>query len=90
MRKAKSPKPPKQPEPVHVDELSNIAMVVKNEKKYSTVIDDGEVKQWVCFGWITLRDATDADRATYPAVERSKPRTSTKPRKALCQRLKKE
>lgn len=47
-------------------ELSNLRMVAGNEAQYSTVIVDGQVKNWVGFGWITLRDATDEDRATMP------------------------
>jgi hypothetical protein len=50
-------------------ELSNLRMAAGNEKKYSTVVIDGQVKRWVGIGWITEREATDADRATYPVVE---------------------
>jgi hypothetical protein len=51
-------------------ELSNIAMVNGNEKKYKIVIDLGILKEWVGIGWIELRKATTKDLKTYPAVER--------------------
>ncbi len=54
---------------VKSSELSNIKMVAGNEKKYSRVIMDGNVKNWVGFGWVTEGAATDADKEKYPTVE---------------------
>jgi len=56
---------------VHARELSNIRMTAGNESKYSFVIDDGILKQWVAIGWIDLRSATSADKREYPTVLRS-------------------
>lgn len=50
-------------------ELSNLKMVAGNEKKYSKVVVDGQLKEWIGFGWIPLRRATKKDRETYPIVE---------------------
>lgn len=55
---------------VRAEELSTVSMVAGNEKRYSAVIDDGVLKEWVGFGWIDLRDATDEDRENYPTVVR--------------------
>lgn len=49
-------------------ELTNIKMVAGNEKKYSTVIIEGIVKDWVGFGWVGEDKATDADRAKFPEM----------------------
>jgi hypothetical protein len=46
-------------------ELSNLRMAAGNENKYSIVIVDGRVKEWVGIGWIDLRQATEADRKKY-------------------------
>jgi hypothetical protein len=56
---------------VPANKLSTLAMVEGGEAKTPTVIDKGVVKEWVGFGWITLRDATDDDRATLPLVTRN-------------------
>jgi len=37
---------------VHARELSSVRMVGHNENKFSKVVDDNEVKQWVGFGWV--------------------------------------
>lgn len=50
-------------------ELSNLRMVAGNEKKYSKVVIDGKLKEWIGIGWIELRDATADDRKRYPEVE---------------------
>jgi len=50
-------------------ELSRVKMVAGNEKKYSRVILDGEVNNWVGFGWVSEGAATEADRKKYPTVE---------------------
>jgi hypothetical protein len=56
---------------VSANELTNIAMIDKNEKIYRIVIDNGKVKQWISFGWIDLHEATPEDYEKYPEVERS-------------------
>lgn len=48
--------------------LSTAKMTAGNERKYSKVILDGMVKEWVGIGWIDLRKATKADRANIPEV----------------------
>ena len=60
----------KTPEPIPVAKLSTLSMVAGEEKKTLRVIDEDEVKEWVGFGWITLRTATSEDRKTIPAVQR--------------------
>jgi hypothetical protein len=49
-------------------ELTNLKMVAGNEKRYSTVIIDGYVKDWVGFGWVTLDKATAADKKKFPTA----------------------
>ena len=49
-------------------ELSNLRMVAGNEKKYGKVIMGGVLKEWIGFGWIVLRIATEKDRKRYPEV----------------------
>jgi len=44
------------------NELSNIRMVAGNEKKYSMVILNDHLKEWVGIGWVVIRLATDEDR----------------------------
>ena len=50
--------------------LSNNAMINGNEKKYSIIVDNRIVKQWVGFCWIELREATAADENAYPTIKR--------------------
>lgn len=50
-------------------ELSNIRMVAGNEKKYSMVIINDGLQEWVGIGWVYIRLATDDDRKDYPTVE---------------------
>ena len=50
-------------------QLSTVRMVAGNEKKYQRVIDNGIIKNWVGFGWVDERDATDKDHEKYPKVE---------------------
>lgn len=50
-------------------ELTNLRMVVGNEKKYSVVIIDGVVKEWIGIGWLELREPTEEDLKTFPVVE---------------------
>lgn len=47
---------------------SRIAMVGRNERKFTRVIDDGVLKEWVAIGWIDIRKATKSDRSRYPKV----------------------
>jgi hypothetical protein len=53
---------------VHRHELTNIKMVAGNEKKYSTVIIEGIVMDWVGFGWVGEAVATDEDRKKFPEM----------------------
>ena len=50
-------------------ECSRIRMVAGNEKKFSRVIDDGIVKNWVGFGWVDEGAATPEDYKRYPELE---------------------
>jgi len=56
-------------ETVKRSELSSIKMAVVNEKKYPRVILDGNVHNWVGFGWVDEGKATDEDLEKYPEVE---------------------
>jgi len=56
---------------VKASELSKFRMVAGNEKKYSAVIDNGVLKEWVAIGWIDLRKATQEDYEKFPVVERN-------------------
>lgn len=49
-------------------ELAPIKMVAGGEKKHSRVIDNGDVLEWVGFGWVNEGPATDEDRRTCPQV----------------------
>lgn len=53
---------------VHAREVSNIKMVSGNEKKYTKIIHNGIVKEWVGIGWIPLNEATQEDNEKYPTV----------------------
>ena len=53
---------------VRRSEISNIRMAAGNEKKYSMVILNGGLKEWVGIGWIPIRSATDDDRKKWPTV----------------------
>ena len=50
-------------------ELTNMKMVSGNESKYSRIIVDGVVKNWIGFGWIPEGKATKDDYNKYPVVE---------------------
>lgn len=50
------------------ERLQTIPMVEGGEKTHPIVIDDGKVKEWVGFGWITTGPATDEDRDKFPVV----------------------
>ena len=49
-------------------ELSNARMAAGNEKKYTKVILDDILKEWVGIGWVDLHKATAIDRCNYPVV----------------------
>lgn len=49
-------------------ELTHRKMVAGNEKKYTTVIIEGIVKDWVGIGWVGEDKATDEDRAKFPEM----------------------
>jgi len=53
---------------VKSSELVSFRMVAGNEKKFDKVIHNGEVKQWVGFGWVSEGVADDEDRKKYPTV----------------------
>jgi hypothetical protein len=55
---------------VKASELSTLKMTAGNEDRYSKVIQDGRLLQWVGIGWIDLRTATEEDYSNYPEVER--------------------
>lgn len=48
--------------------LSTLRMVAGNEKKYNTVIDNGELRTWVGIGWINDGTATKQDKGKFPIV----------------------
>lgn len=48
--------------------LSTFAMTTGGEKTHPRVICDGEVREWVGFGWVSEGEATPADRAELPVV----------------------
>lgn len=54
---------------VRRSELSNIRMAGGNEKKYTMVILNDSLQEWVGIGWVHIRLATDDDRKDYPTVE---------------------
>ena len=53
---------------VKASELSNLRMATGGEKKYSRVIVNGVLQEWVGIGWIEIRKAKTRDLATYPTV----------------------
>ena len=55
---------------IHVSRLSTFAMAAGGEKRVSAVIDNGELKEWVGIGWVTVREATEEDRKKFPTVRR--------------------
>lgn len=59
----------KRPKPVKYRDVSTIAMVARNEGKIKKIIHEGEVKEWVGIGWVTLRKATDLDYRKIPEVK---------------------
>lgn len=49
---------------------STLAMVTHNDEP-DLVIDEGMVKRWVGFGWVTEREAKKRDYKEYPLVVRT-------------------
>ncbi len=41
------------PNTVHARDCSTLAMTAGNERRFSKIVDDGIVKQWVGFGWVS-------------------------------------
>ena len=60
------------PKMINISELSSARMAAGNEKKYSMVIHNGQVKEWVGIGWIDVRSATKEDRKNLPMVKQGK------------------
>jgi hypothetical protein len=63
------PRKPKRPAPVSFHDVSIISMVAGKEEKISTIIDNGQVKEWVAIGWLSLREARPLDYLKYPEVK---------------------
>jgi hypothetical protein len=57
---------------VKASELSNLKMTTGNEEKYSIVIDNGIIKEWVGIGWVDIGKASKKDYETLPVVKRGK------------------
>jgi len=54
---------------VQASDLTLLKMVAGGEKRHKIVVDtDGILKEWVGFGWIDLRQASEADRERWPRV----------------------
>lgn len=49
-------------------EIGNFAMTAGNEKKFTRIICDGRVREWVGIGWVDAGVPTEADRAKLPTV----------------------
>ena len=56
------------PHAVKASELTTLKMSCGNAKKFSRVIEDGMVKNWVGIGWVTEHKATAKDMLRYPKV----------------------
>lgn len=53
---------------VTYDQVSTLAMVAGGEKKYSTVIHNGVMMEWVGIGWVGGKKARAEDYDKYPEV----------------------
>lgn len=53
---------------VQASQLSKLRMVAGNETKFSRVIHEGVVKEWVGIGWIKLEKATEFELQNLPIV----------------------
>jgi hypothetical protein len=49
-------------------EVSNLKMAAGNEKKYTKIIINGILNEWVGIGWVALREATAIEKKKYPEV----------------------
>jgi hypothetical protein len=54
---------------IPVSKLSTISMVAGGEKRHPKVIHEGILKNWVGFGWVNEREATEEDKQTYPTAK---------------------
>lgn len=74
---------------VKSSDLTLLKMVAGGEKRHRIVVDtDGILKEWVGFGWISLRQASKADRERWPRVvskreadETARSRPAAKPKR---------
>jgi hypothetical protein len=57
---------------VQLKELTNLKMIAGNEKKYSCVIINGILNDWVGFGWVEVRKATKKDLQKFPIAINNK------------------
>lgn len=68
----KTSKKHKLPKPVSFRDVSTIAMVAGNESKITKIIHDGDIKEWVGIGWVTLGRAEPRDYIKIPQVADNK------------------
>lgn len=47
-------------------EVTNFGMLTGGEKKYTKIIIDGVVKEWVGIGWVSIDDEPDTNK--YPVL----------------------
>ena len=59
----------KRPKPIDVSQCATIRMVAGNEKRFSKIIHEGAVKQWVGIGWVTERHAEATDYLKIPEAK---------------------
>lgn len=60
---------PRTPKPVSYRDVSTIAMVAGNEKKFTKIIHDRQIKQWVGIGWVSEEIAQPHHYLKYPEVK---------------------
>lgn len=65
----KSKSKSKKPKPVNYHDVSTICMVAGNEKKFTKIVHDRQVKQWVGIGWVSEGVAQASDYLKYPEVK---------------------
>ncbi len=53
---------------VDASEVTSLRMAAGNEKKYSKVILNGHLREWVGIGWIDTGPATTSQLRRYPHV----------------------
>lgn len=59
---------PTPPKTIPASECSIAKMVGVNEHKFTKVIHNGVVKQWVGIGWVSEGEPTKAQKETLPQV----------------------